>query len=125
MKHHILAWVKNVLNVCKFIFAVFKLFWSAIVIFFIDLNEVCRGYGGFGALGHSVYHRELLPRLVRGSWEGTIRHIATSGTHTAAVTGLGSFITSSNLWLISFSLMTRTIYLYNHFDNELLNELHC
>ncbi|KAI9114673.1 hypothetical protein K1719_014371 [Acacia pycnantha] len=47
------------------------------------------GYGGFGALGHSVYHRELLPRLVKGSWEGTIQHIATSGTHTAAVTESG------------------------------------
>ncbi|KAK7293233.1 hypothetical protein RJT34_16096 [Clitoria ternatea] len=47
------------------------------------------GYGGFGALGHSVYHRELFPRLVKGSWEGTIKHIATSGTHTAAVTESG------------------------------------
>lgn len=47
------------------------------------------GYGGFGALGHSVYHRELFPRFVNGSWEGTIKHIATSGTHTAAVTELG------------------------------------
>ncbi|KAK2413943.1 Regulator of chromosome condensation (RCC1) family protein [Trifolium repens] len=47
------------------------------------------GYGGFGALGHSVYHRELFPRLVKGSWEGTIKHIATSGAHTAAVTESG------------------------------------
>ncbi|KAI4308600.1 hypothetical protein L6164_031656 [Bauhinia variegata] len=47
------------------------------------------GYGGFGALGHSVYHRELFPRLVNGSWDGSIRHIATSGTHTAAVTESG------------------------------------
>ncbi|KAL1359687.1 hypothetical protein HN51_005013 [Arachis hypogaea] len=47
------------------------------------------GYGGFGALGHSVYTRELFPRLVRGSWEGAIQHIATSGTHTAAVTESG------------------------------------
>lgn len=52
-------------------------------------NEVCRGYGGFGALGHSVYHRELYPRLVEGSWSGKIRHIATSGTHTAAITESG------------------------------------
>ncbi|KAL7142330.1 hypothetical protein ABFS83_08G116600 [Erythranthe nasuta] len=37
------------------------------------------GYGGFGALGHSVYHRELLPKLVEGSWDEEIRHIATSG----------------------------------------------
>ncbi|KAK4594139.1 hypothetical protein RGQ29_017997 [Quercus rubra] len=44
------------------------------------------GYGGFGALGHSVYHRELIPRLVEGSWSGKIHHIATSGTHTAAIT---------------------------------------
>ncbi|CAJ1962339.1 unnamed protein product [Sphenostylis stenocarpa] len=47
------------------------------------------GYGGFGALGHSVYHRELFPRLVKGSWEGIIKHIATSGTHTAAITESG------------------------------------
>lgn len=50
---------------------------------------MCRGYGGFGALGHSVYHRELLPRLVEGSWNGRICHIATSGTHTAAITEAG------------------------------------
>ncbi|XP_027335487.1 RCC1 domain-containing protein RUG3, mitochondrial [Abrus precatorius] len=47
------------------------------------------GYGGFGALGHSVYHRELFPRLVKGSWERAIKHIATSGTHTAAITESG------------------------------------
>ncbi|XP_061351815.1 RCC1 domain-containing protein RUG3, mitochondrial [Gastrolobium bilobum] len=47
------------------------------------------GYGGFGALGHSIYQRELFPRLVKGSWEGTIQHIATSGTHTAAITESG------------------------------------
>lgn len=47
------------------------------------------GYGGFGALGHSVYTRELFPRLVKGTWEGTIKHIATSGAHTAAVTESG------------------------------------
>ena len=52
----------------------------------MDANEVCRGYGGFGALGHSVYRRELFPRLVKGFYEGTIKHIATSGTHTAAIT---------------------------------------
>lgn len=57
----------------------------------MDENKVCRGYGGFGALGHSVYHRELFPKLVKGSWEGTIKHIATSGAHTAAVTESGSF----------------------------------
>ncbi|PON38742.1 Regulator of chromosome condensation 1/beta-lactamase-inhibitor protein II [Parasponia andersonii] len=51
------------------------------------------GYGGFGALGHSVYHRELLPRLVEGSWGGKIRHIATSGTHTAAITESGELYT--------------------------------
>ncbi|OWM73833.1 RCC1 domain-containing protein RUG3, mitochondrial isoform X1 [Punica granatum] len=51
------------------------------------------GYGGFGALGHSVYHRELLPRLVEGSWDGAIWHIATSGTHTAAVTQSGELYT--------------------------------
>ncbi|XP_031740192.1 RCC1 domain-containing protein RUG3, mitochondrial isoform X1 [Cucumis sativus] len=47
------------------------------------------GYGGFGALGHSVYHRELVPRLVEGSWRGRIKHIATSGAHTAAITESG------------------------------------
>ncbi|CDP09284.1 unnamed protein product [Coffea canephora] len=47
------------------------------------------GYGGFGALGHSVYHRELLPRLVEGPWTEEIYHIATSGTHTAAITKSG------------------------------------
>ncbi|GLT54663.1 hypothetical protein SLA2020_278450 [Shorea laevis] len=51
------------------------------------------GYGGFGALGHSVYHRELFPRLVEGSWSGKIRHIATSGTHTAAITESGELYT--------------------------------
>ncbi|KAH7521117.1 hypothetical protein JRO89_XSUnG0110100 [Xanthoceras sorbifolium] len=51
------------------------------------------GYGGFGALGHSVYHRELFPRLVEGAWNGKIRHIATSGTHTAAITESGELYT--------------------------------
>ncbi|KAJ0011243.1 hypothetical protein Pint_32813 [Pistacia integerrima] len=41
----------------------------------------CKGYGGFGALGHSVYHKELFPRLVEGSWNGKIRHIATLMGH--------------------------------------------
>jgi alpha-tubulin suppressor-like RCC1 family protein len=51
------------------------------------------GYGGFGALGHSVFHRELLPRLVEGSWEEQISHIATTGTHTAAITESGDLYT--------------------------------
>ncbi|KAK9285641.1 hypothetical protein L1049_024839 [Liquidambar formosana] len=51
------------------------------------------GYGGFGALGHSVYHRELFPRLVEGSWNGKIHHIATSGTHTAVITESGELYT--------------------------------
>lgn len=60
------------------------------MIFFWSLkNEATRGYGGFGALGHSVYHRELIPRLVEGSWRGEITHIATSGVHTAAITESG------------------------------------
>lgn len=62
-----------------------------IKLIFVDENKVFRGYGGFGALGHSVYHRELFPRLVKGSWEGTIKHIATSGTHTAAITESGLY----------------------------------
>lgn len=52
-------------------------------------HEACRGYGGFGALGHSVYTRELFPRLVEGSWSGRIQHVSTSGTHTAAITESG------------------------------------
>ncbi|XP_010914285.1 RCC1 domain-containing protein RUG3, mitochondrial isoform X1 [Elaeis guineensis] len=51
------------------------------------------GYGGFGALGHSVYHRELLPRVVNGSWKGRISHLATSGAHTAALTDSGELYT--------------------------------
>ncbi|GMH07974.1 hypothetical protein Nepgr_009814 [Nepenthes gracilis] len=51
------------------------------------------GYGGFGALGHCVYTRELVPRLVEGSWSGKIKHIATSGTHTAAITESGELYT--------------------------------
>ncbi|XP_018512952.1 RCC1 domain-containing protein RUG3, mitochondrial isoform X2 [Brassica rapa] len=50
---------------------------------------VFRGYGGFGALGHSVYTRELVPRRVEGSWDCKISAIATSGTHTAAITESG------------------------------------
>lgn len=51
------------------------------------------GYGGFGALGHSVYTRELVPRLVEGPWSDKIKHIATSGTHTAAITESGELYT--------------------------------
>lgn len=57
--------------------------------------KVCRGYGGFGALGHSVYHRELLPRLVEGVSSEKICHIATSGAHSAAITESGIVIISS------------------------------
>ncbi|KAF0923315.1 hypothetical protein E2562_005276, partial [Oryza meyeriana var. granulata] len=39
----------------------------------------------FGALGHYVYHRDLLPRQVSGPWEWKISHIATSGAHIAAI----------------------------------------
>jgi hypothetical protein len=55
----------------------------------LALAEAFRGYGGFGALGHSVYHRELLPRLVHGDWNGKISHLSTSGAHTAAVSDTG------------------------------------
>ncbi|GAB2276460.1 RCC1 domain-containing protein rug3, mitochondrial [Dionaea muscipula] len=51
------------------------------------------GYGGFGALGHSVYTRELVPRQVEGCWTGEIKHIDTSGTHTAAITETGELYT--------------------------------
>lgn len=57
-------------------------------------NEVYRGYGGFGALGHSVYTRELSPKKVEGNWDGKITQIATSGTHTAAITEAGDQIVS-------------------------------
>lgn len=36
-----------------------------------------------------MYTRELVPRLVEASWDGEISHIATSGTHTAAITKSG------------------------------------
>jgi hypothetical protein len=62
-----------------------------------QLTVVCRGYGGFGALGHYAYHRELLPKRVNGLWEGNITHIATSGAHTAAVTGSGQCHSLPNL----------------------------
>ncbi|KAD4982510.1 hypothetical protein R6Q59_002109 [Mikania micrantha] len=51
------------------------------------------GYGGFGALGHSVYTRELSPKKVEGTWDGKISQIATSGTHTAAITETGQLYT--------------------------------
>ncbi|CAN6457249.1 unnamed protein product [Victoria cruziana] len=51
------------------------------------------GYGGFGALGHSVYHRELLPRPLQYDWNGRISHLATSGTHTAAISEHGELFT--------------------------------
>ncbi|PWA85144.1 regulator of chromosome condensation (RCC1) family protein [Artemisia annua] len=51
------------------------------------------GYGGFGALGHKVYTRELSPKRVEGSWECRIIEIATSGTHTAAITEAGQLYT--------------------------------
>lgn len=60
-----------------------------IKVLFAIYNEVYRGYGGFGALGHSVYTRELSPKRVQGTWEGQITQIATSGTHTAAITEAG------------------------------------
>ncbi|KAI3853341.1 hypothetical protein MKX03_021895 [Papaver bracteatum] len=51
------------------------------------------GYGGFGALGHSIYTRELLPRMVNKAWSGKICQIATSGAHTAAVSEFGDVYT--------------------------------
>ncbi|XP_042457559.1 RCC1 domain-containing protein RUG3, mitochondrial-like isoform X3 [Zingiber officinale] len=56
-------------------------------------SRVFRGYGGFGALGHSVYHSELLPRLVKAPWTEKISHLATSGAHTAAITSSGELFT--------------------------------
>lgn len=101
----------------KFIFALCSSFSGLNItnLIFVNLNEVCRGYGGFGALGHSVYHRELFPRLVKGSWEGSMRHIATSGTHTAAVTGLGSFILFPAIYgsLVSHLMARSSDFLYH------------
>nr|TKS17866.1 hypothetical protein D5086_0000007150 [Populus alba] len=43
-----------------------------------------------GAMAVSVhwgmYHRELFPRLVEGSWDGKTRHISTTGIHSSAIT---------------------------------------
>ena len=75
-----------------------------------QFSVVCRGYGGFGALGHYVYHRELLPRQVKGPWEGKIRHIATSGAHTAAITDSGR---SDSLSMLNYSLGSSNTILCN------------
>ncbi|KAL3603459.1 hypothetical protein D5086_004318 [Populus alba] len=46
-----------------------------------------------GAMAVSVhwgmYHRELFPRLVEGSWDGKTRHISTTGIHSSAITASG------------------------------------
>ncbi|KAG6754656.1 hypothetical protein POTOM_040450 [Populus tomentosa] len=46
--------------------------------------------GGIRAMAVSVhwgmYHRELFPRLVEGSWDGKTRHISTTGMHSSAIT---------------------------------------
>ncbi|KAG6755831.1 hypothetical protein POTOM_039238 [Populus tomentosa] len=46
--------------------------------------------GGIRAMAVSVhwgmYHRELFPRLVEGSWDGKTRHISTTGIHSSAIT---------------------------------------
>lgn len=77
--------------------------------------KVFRGYGGFGALGHSVYHRELLPRLVEGPWNEETCHIATSGAHTAAITKSGFMFKnwlSNTVWLISKLNMEVIVFLF-------------
>lgn len=51
------------------------------------------GYGGFGALGHFRFTRELFPKLVEGSWKTKLRHCATGGAHTAAITESGEVYT--------------------------------
>ncbi|XP_074376749.1 uncharacterized protein LOC141718263 [Apium graveolens] len=60
----------------------------------------CRGYGGFGALGDSVYIRELIPRLVEGPWDKPICHVSTSGTHTAAITESVQFKVSCSVYTL-------------------------
>lgn len=69
-------------------------------VLFAVYNEVYRGYGGFGALGHKVYTRELSPKRVEGSWECRISEIATSGTHTAAITETGVILFSNQSYQI-------------------------
>ncbi|MQL97247.1 hypothetical protein Taro_029942 [Colocasia esculenta] len=72
---------------------------EAVVVSRLDIStyqqslQACRGYGGFGALGHFVYHRELLPRLVNGPWSTSISQFSTSGAHTAAVSESGELYT--------------------------------
>ncbi|KAK1352541.1 hypothetical protein POM88_053238 [Heracleum sosnowskyi] len=59
------------------------LFWELIL---------TRRYGGFGALGYSVYTRELIPIL-----DKPICHVSTSGTHTVAITESDAFDTEQLL----------------------------
>ncbi|KAJ7519002.1 hypothetical protein O6H91_20G018700 [Diphasiastrum complanatum] len=51
------------------------------------------GYGGFGALGHGVYQRELQPRLVEDLESEKLVHIAAGGAHSAAVSESGDVYT--------------------------------
>jgi len=46
------------------------------------------------SLHWGMYHRELFPRLVEGSWDGKTRYISTTGIHTSAITdsGIHSFL---------------------------------
>ena len=41
-----------------------------------------------------MYHRELFPTLVEGSWDGKTCHISTTGMHSSAITdsGIQSFL---------------------------------
>ncbi|KAJ6885543.1 hypothetical protein NC651_026240 [Populus alba x Populus x berolinensis] len=44
-------------------------------------------HGAMAVSVHSgMYHRELFPRLVEGSWDGKTRHISTTGMHSSAIT---------------------------------------
>ncbi|KAJ6885542.1 hypothetical protein NC651_026240 [Populus alba x Populus x berolinensis] len=47
-------------------------------------------HGAMAVSVHSgMYHRELFPRLVEGSWDGKTRHISTTGMHSSAITDSG------------------------------------
>ncbi|KAL9346880.1 hypothetical protein Peur_061733 [Populus x canadensis] len=48
------------------------------------------------SLHWGMYHRELFPRLVEGSWDGKTRYISTTGIHTSAITDSGEVYTSGS-----------------------------
>ncbi|KAL2643551.1 hypothetical protein R1flu_011138 [Riccia fluitans] len=60
----------------------------------ISIYVVLRGFGGFGALGHSSYTKELSPKKLTGQdWMDDVVHISAGGSHTAAITSSGELYT--------------------------------